>query len=173
MTTVSTALLLVGPSGVGPFQSRDWRVNPSTSCQLVEGGNNGPYFLYTLGEKEAVFHLDSLDPEILSRGLVLMTAILTNDEQSLGILHATENLIETDRGERVAPFWEIADGVLLTISRRLSLLCRIGVVRLDGNSLFTSEVLDKLRILDFDVTEFDESESFFGRTPQSNQTTEF
>ncbi len=117
--------------------------------------------------------MDSLDPEILSRGLVVMTAILTNDEQSLGILRATENLIETDRGERVAPFWEIADGVLLTISRRLSPLCRIGVVRLDGNSLFTSEVLDKLRILDFDVTEFDESESFFGRTPQPNQANEF
>lgn len=173
MTTVSTALILVGPSGVGPFQNREWRLNPSSSCQLVEGGNNGPYFLYTVGEQEAVFHMDSLDPEILSRGLVVMTAILTNDEQSLGILRATENLIETDRGERVAPFWEIADGVLLTISRRLSPLCRIGVVRLDGNSLFTSEVLDKLRILDFDVTEFDESESFFGRTPQPNQANEF
>lgn len=173
MTTVSTALLLVGPAGVGPFRSRDWRVSPSSSCQLVEGGTNGPYFLYTVGEKEAVFHLDSLDPEILCRGLVLMTAVLANDDQSLGILRATENLIETDRGERVAPFWEIADGVLMTISRRLSLLCRIGVVRLDGNSLFTTECLDKLRILDFDVTEFDELESFVGRSANANQTTEF
>ena len=45
MTWPRTALVMVGPSGVGPFHSPDLRIG--MTVQLIECGSNGPYWLKT------------------------------------------------------------------------------------------------------------------------------
>lgn len=158
MTSFSTALVMVGPSGVSSFHDRLWRVNPGTA-QLVEGGTNGPYFLLGSGEDEFAFHIDSLDSDTITRALVLLVTLLVGEKQTIGILRSTENLIASDRGERVAPYWELADDVFESLVKRLAPLCRIGVVRLDESSIISPLVTDELRVLGLDIATFADLES--------------
>lgn len=158
MATFSTAFVMVGPSGVGSYHDRLWRVSPN-SAQLVEGGTNGPYFLLGSGENEFAFHIDAMDSDTVSRALVLLGTLLICEEQTIGMLRASENLIQTEQGERVAPYWEIADDVLEYLVKRLTPLCRIGVVRLDESSIITPVVIDELRILGFDISLFADAEA--------------
>ena len=158
MTTASTAFVMVGPSGVGSFHDRLWRVSPNSS-QLVEGGSNGPYFLLGSGDDEFIFRIEDFDSESIMRAAVLLITLLVGEEQTMGMLRASENLIQTERGERVARYWEIADDVLHYLVKRLSPICRIGVVRLDSSSILTSAAVDELRILGFDVTTYEDVET--------------
>lgn len=87
MTTASTAFVMVGPSGVGSFHDRLWRVNPRQG-QLVEGGSNGPYFLLGSSSEEFVFPVEDFDAEVVARSVVLLIALLIEDEQALGLLRA-------------------------------------------------------------------------------------
>lgn len=149
---------MVGPSGVGSFHDRLWRVSPNSS-QLVEGGSNGPYFLLGSGYDEFIFHVEDSDSESLMRAAVLLITLLVGEEQTIGMLRASENLIQTERGERVAPYWEIADDVLQYLVKRLTPICRIGVVRLDSSSILTPAAVDEMRILGFDVTTYEDIET--------------
>lgn len=153
MTTASTAFVMVGPSGVGSFHDRLWRVSPN-NAQLVEGGTNGPYFLLEPGDDEFAFHIEDLDADSVMRAVVLLTTLLVGEENTIGLLRASENLISTVTGERVAPYWELADDVLQSLAKRLAPICRIGIVRLDEQSILTTEVGDSLRALQFDVSTY-------------------
>ena len=155
MTTASTAFVMVGPSGVGSFHDRLWRVNPRQG-QLVEGGTNGPYFLLGSSSEEFVFPVEDFDSEGVARSVVLLIALLIEDEQALGLLRATENLVETDRGERVAPFWDLDEFSTQELASRLAPMCRVGLVRLDETSILNREVSAHLQELGFDLTEFGE-----------------
>ena len=158
MTTASTAFVMVGPSGVGSFHDRLWRVSPN-SAQIVEGGTNGPYFLLGSGEDEFAIHIEDIDQDSVVRAMVLLVALLVGEEQTIGLLRATENLITTERGERVAPYWEIADDVLRSLVTRLAPICRIGVVLLDEASIFTTGVANGLRTLGLDVSTYEDMET--------------
>jgi hypothetical protein len=158
VTTASTAFVMVGPSGVGSFHDRLWRVSPNSS-QLVEGGSNGPYFLLGSGDDEFTFHVEDFDSESVMRAAVLLITLLVGEEQTIGMLRASENLIQTERGERVAPYWEIADDVLQFLVKRLAPICRIGVVCLDSSSILTPAAVDEMRILGFDVTTYEDIET--------------
>lgn len=155
MTTSSTAFVMVGPSGVGSFHDRLWRVSPN-NAQLVEGGTNGPYFLLGSRDDEFAFHIEDFDADSVMRAVVLLTTLLVGEEQTIGLLRASENLITTVPGERVAPYWELADDVLQSLSKRLASICRIGIVRLDEQSILSVEVVDMLRSLQFDVSTYED-----------------
>ena len=157
LTTSSTALAWIGPAGVGSFNARLWRVNPNAT-QLVEGGTNGPFFLVRMGVREFPIHLDSLDSEFVLDGMLLSLALLSEDEEVLGLLRATHNLIGPWGEDAVAPFWELAPEVTRQIARRLSQTCRIGLVVLEENSLVTPEIIEHLRSLGLDVTSFESAE---------------
>lgn len=154
LTTASTAFVMVGPSGVGSYHDRLWRVSPNSS-QLVEGGTNGPYFMLGSGENEFIFHVEDFDADFVMRAAVLLITLLVGEEQTIGMLRATENLVETDQGERVAPFWEIADDVLRSLAKRLAPICRVGIVRLESTSIFSPEVVEALQNLGFDVSTYE------------------
>lgn len=164
MTTASTAFVMVGPSGVGSYHDRLWRVSPNSS-QLVEGGTNGPYFLLGSGDNEFIFHVEHFDTDSVMRAAVLLVTLLVGEEQTIGMLRATENLIETDQGERVAPFWEIADEVLKSLSTRLAPICRLGIVRLEVASIFSPEVVEALQNLGFDVSTYENIDTISANHP--------
>lgn len=157
LTTSSTALAWIGPAGVGSFNARLWRVNPN-GTQLVEGGTNGPFFLVRLGNREFPIHLESLDSEFVLDGLLLSLALLSEDEQLLGLLRATHNVSGPWGEDVVVPFWELAPEVTQQIARRLSQTCRIGLVILEENSLVKPEIIERLRSLGLDVTSFEPAE---------------
>jgi hypothetical protein len=125
----------------------------------VEGGSNGPYFLLGSGDDEFIFHVEDIDSESVVRAAVLLITLLVGEEQTIGMLRASENLIQTERGERVAPYWEIADDVLQSLVKRLTPICRIGIVRLDSSSILTPAAVDEMRILGFDVTTYEDIET--------------
>lgn len=160
MTTSSTAFVMVGPSGVGSFHDRLWRVNPN-SAQLVEGGGNGPYILLDSGDQEFSFPIEAWDAGFVMKAVVLLVTLLVGEEQTTGILRETENLIQTERGERVAPFWDIAEDVLPQLTRRLAPLCRIGIVRLESNSILSRGVVDLMRQTGFDVETFENIDAVY------------
>jgi hypothetical protein len=158
VTTASTAFVMVGPSGVGSFHDRLWRVSPNSS-QLVEGGTSGPYFLLGSGDDEFIFAVEDFGLDNVVSSVVLLIALLVGEEKTIDMLRATENLIPTDRGERVAPCWELADEVIRFLVDKLGPICRVGVVRLDRDSIFTADVVDRLRSLGLDIATYEDLET--------------
>jgi hypothetical protein len=154
LTALSTALLMVGPSGIGSFHSPDWRVGGV--AQLVEAGTNGPYWLYSDQDgDERTIHIDSLEPEIVSRSVLLLLGHLTNDPVARAWLRDTHNLFSDETGRlTVAPYWEIADEVAQAISAALAPHYRLGFVKLDDTTLVNEEVCAHLLALGFSVEGF-------------------
>ena len=81
MTKVTTAMVIVGPSGVGPFHAPGWRVGEV--LQLVEGGHAGPFWLHdSLGGRGAPSQsparfVGSLDAEVVAASLIDATPFST------------------------------------------------------------------------------------------------
>lgn len=144
MTDVSTALLMIGPSGVGPFHSPHWRL--AGFAQLVEGGSNGPYWLYrdTSG-RERVLMIDSLDSQIIADSLLLLIAVMANNSKALGMLEATHNVSLQDQGQvSIAPYWELADTVRDNLASAIRTSVRAGLVILDDTSVANHAVIAHL-----------------------------
>lgn len=142
---------MLGPTGVGPFASPDWRVAPDP-IQLVEAGTNGPGLL----AGRHYLSIDSLDGEFVVRALVLMAANLTDVGPVKDYLRETHNLVQSDDGfETTAPYWDIADEVLAWCAPRLSEFVRIGIVRLDDITLADDFVVERLRAMGFMVDVFE------------------
>lgn len=144
MTDVSTALLMFGPSGVGPFHSPHWRL--AGFAQLVEGGSNGPYWLYrdTSG-RERVLMIDSLDSQIIADSLLLLIAVMANNSKALGMLEATHNVSLQDQGQvSIAPYWELADTVRDNLASAIRTSVRAGLVILDDTSVANHAVIAHL-----------------------------
>jgi hypothetical protein len=155
MTAISTALLMVGPSGVGPFRSPDWRV--SWVSQLVEAGSNGPYWLTNApGKSEQFLPINSLDPWEVARSTVLLLAQNIDDPNVQALMRETENLIEGPDGEsRIAPYWDGSDSDFDFYASRLAPLCRLGVVRLADLTLFNEDVFAHLLRWNFALVPFE------------------
>jgi hypothetical protein len=154
MTSFSTALLFVGPSGVGPFHSRNWRVG--VTAQLVEAGSNGPYWLYEHEGREHVVAIEGLDEDSVTRSIVMLLGHVIDNAFARGWLWDTHNLVLREDGSTaVAPCWELADSVLESVASNLREVCRLGWVRLDSSSLFDDAVSAHLLSLGFDLDAFD------------------
>lgn len=154
MTDISTSLLMVGPTGVGPFNSGDWRVG--ATLQLVEGSNNGPYWLFTdtLGQ-ERVLMIDSLFPEVVTSSIVLALAVATDNEKALSILEASHNIVRTGDGKiQVAPYWDLADEVTSQVASTIVPFARLGFVVLDESSIASDVVFAHLLSLGFRLDVF-------------------
>ena len=145
---------MVGPSGIGSFHSRDWRVG--AVAELVEAGTNGPYWLYRDADgQERTIHIDSLDPDIVARSVLLLLGHLCDDATTRGWLHDTHNLYLDENGRlKVAPYWELADEVVSAIATSLGPRYRLGIVKLDDSSLMNSASIAHLLALGFDVETF-------------------
>lgn len=162
LSSSSSALLMVGPSGVGPFHSRQWRLG--FYAQLVESGTNGPYWLFhTQDRKEQSLHLDGLDSETVVRSIVLMLAFALGSENLRGWLEESHNVFEAPNGEtQIAPFWEMADDLVSVCVRELKSSARLGVVTLDEMTLLDRQACAHLSELGFDVESFT-SEAYRGK----------
>lgn len=135
MTKVTTAMVIVGPSGVGPFHVPGWRVGEV--LQLVEGGHAGPFWLHdalgargTDGASEARF-IGSVDARVVAASLVDAVGEAIGEPQVTG----------GPAGNAAA----------------LAGRCRIGVVRLDPTTLLDDLALDILREVGLTVDLFDSS----------------
>lgn len=156
MTDITTAVLLIGPNGVGPFNSPDWRVDLKASAQLVEGSGNGPYWLYfdPTGQERALM-IDSLDPKIVADSIQFISAVLAQDAKSLSMLEATHNVtVQEDGTFRLAPYWELADSVVDYIADSLRDKVRLGLVVLDETSIVNEAVSAHLLERGFRVNAF-------------------
>jgi hypothetical protein len=151
---MTTSLLFVGPAAVGPFGDADlWRVGPS--CGLVEGGTNGPYFLMNGGQvNEYAMMVDGLDVDTALRAVILVLAVLSQNENAHYLLTESHNLVETSTGLQVAPCWDLADDVANQLVQILAASCRVGLVQLDRQPLISEAVLAELSRLGFAVTVF-------------------
>jgi len=154
MTDVSTSLLMVGPTGVGPFRSPDWRV--SSTIQLVEGSGNGPYWLFTDHKgSERVLMIDSLFPEVVASSVVLLVSVVTGNESAISVLEATHNVSRDDAGNvEIAPFWDLADEVERQLATLLAPVARLGFVTLDETTIASNAVYAHLLNLGFTVESF-------------------
>lgn len=158
MTDVSTSLLLIGPTGVGSFNSPDWRVG--YTAQLVEGSTNGPYWLFEENHgEERVLMIDSLFPEVVARSIALLTAVVTSNQRALEILEETHNVTPDSDPDgkvrlQIAPYWDLADDVMSQVSDSLSAHCRLGLVTLDETTVANEEVIAHLLDIGFTVDSF-------------------
>jgi len=151
ITTFTTALVMLGPTGIGPFSSQDWRVAPDP-IQLVEAGTNGPGLL----AGRHYLSIDSLDSEFVFRAFVLMAANLTDVQHVKDYLRETHNLVQDDSGiETTARYWDIADEVLEWCAPRMAEFIRIGIVRLDDMTLADDALVERFRAYGFMVDVFE------------------
>ena len=155
MTTFSTALVILGPTGVGPFHSPDWRVGP-THIQVVEGGSNGP----ALMAGDHFMLINSLDPNTLLRALIVMVGTITDVSSVKNHLRETANIAMGPDGlETVTHCWDLSQEDLEWCASQLSQYVRLGVVSLDELSLLDTEARSGLTDLGFTVATFESSEN--------------
>lgn len=155
MTSISTALLMVGPSGVGPFHSPDWRV--SFVSQLVEAGSSGPYWLTNApGEPEQYLPIQSLDPEDVAKATVLLLGQQIQDDSVQGLLRETHNLIDNPDGTtKIAPYWDGSDSDFEFYASRLAPRVRLGVVQLAEHGLMNEAAVAHLLRFGFTIQAFE------------------
>lgn len=148
MTKFSTALLMIGPAQIGIFGDDLWRV--ASSSQLVEGGSNGPFWLTPVsgfsGKNETALLIDGTEPSVLRDSVLILGALASNDEQAIGILRDTHNIVEDDFGIHVAPYWELAPSTRDSLIRQIEQKVRFGFVILDEDSILDSRFFDSLTL---------------------------
>ena len=151
MTTFSTALVILGPTGVGPFHSPDWRVGPM-HIQVVEGGTNGPALL----AGDHFLLIDSLEPELVLRALIVMMATITDVSLVKNHLRETSNLqMGPDGFETVAQHWDLAPSDLAWCAAALADYVRVGIVVLDEMTIADASIVERLKALGFMVETFE------------------
>lgn len=161
MTDRTTALVLTGPASVGAFKDDLWRVGHT--AQLVEGGNSGPVWVTSPATHDedgsAPDHLliDSDDPEIVARSLIVVLAATTGNQTVLDVL-ARSISITLDGGRRVIQQpWMISNATIAEISSAVADSLRLGIVRLSDVSVLTDSAVSHLRAWGFRVAIFTSS----------------
>ena len=157
MTRQSTALLTVGPKYVGSWADTNrWVV--SGSAQLVEG--NIPYWLVTPTEPAqykvtpSEVTVEVPHAEVVVQSILMVVACWFANDAVLSLLEETHN-VELIAGERrIAPYFDLSDDTVLTLSRKLSDVVRLGFTLLDADCLVNEEVISRLRELGFSVDVF-------------------
>jgi hypothetical protein len=108
-------------------------------------------------DDEFIIRVDPFDPDALARATVMALTVIVSDEGGLHVLRESENLVQTQRGERIAEFWELADDTLELLLTRLRLIARVGIIELDSFSILNGDVLQILAEYGLDVSIFRES----------------
>lgn len=154
---------MVGPNGIGPFHSDEWRVG--LTIQLVEGGSNGPYWLTTPGElipgvaRPDFLLIDSLEPQKIADSLVVMLVATTTPQEHQKELLDVGVLTKTERGIGFPSPWIFPKRVMKDRLLALSDSYRIGIVSLDEFSLISDQVISILRNWNIEVKTFMPSET--------------
>lgn len=158
MTKRTTALVLTGPISVGAFNDDLWRVG--ATAQLIEGGNSGPVWLTApAGHHEdgsGLDHLaiDSDDPAVVARSLVVLLVATVGDDALLALL-GTSVPITVEEGRRViGQPWAISDKTVLDLSQVLAKSLRLGIVLLSDQSVLDDAAVSYLRTSGFRVDVF-------------------
>lgn len=148
MTDVSTALVILSPSGAGPFNNSEWRIGHT--IQLVEGGTNGPYWLASLGEnitsvsRPNFLLIDSLKTDEIAKSLCLLLIAVTAPQDQLEVLIQQGFVVNKDRGLGFPHPWKFNQETLRTTLTWLTNNYRLGIVSLDEFSLLTDETTEYL-----------------------------
>lgn len=149
MSTVSTAQILVGPFGVGPFNAPDWRIG--TTFQLVEGGTNGPYWLATYPQdptqqgKPDFLLINSLQNLDLVKTLILFLAISNADKGGIEQALAKGLLTRSERGIHFPQPWNFNAPEFAEAVSSLSKQTQLGIVSLSDMSLIGDDFVAELR----------------------------
>jgi hypothetical protein len=147
VTKFSSALLMVGPAQVGIFGDDLWRVG--LTSQLVVGGSNGPFWLSPVtgqqGKEESALLLESTDTSVIVDSVVILGSIASNDDQALGILRDSHNLVDDAFGEHVAPYWELTPSTRQQLLDRIVDRVRLGFVLLESESLLDQRFFECIR----------------------------
>ena len=115
MTRHTTATLSWSPADVGPWGDQNlWRLD-GTTAQLVEGGSQ-LYWHVCIGDAEHVsgrpiksVPVENASDEFVARSVVMLAVVLFGDENELRILDELHNLVQTDAGVEIAPYWDLSD----------------------------------------------------------------
>ena len=156
MSRRTTAFVMVGPSGVGAFQDPLWRV--WGTAQLVEGGNNGPFWVtapgghHDDGTGPESLVIDSDDPQIVARSVVALLAASLGDDALIAYLQRARLITVTDGRRVIRSPWHLSGADLDECVESLSV--RIGIVRLADESALDDEAVTALRSWGFAVDEF-------------------
>jgi hypothetical protein len=152
----TTTFVMVGPTAVGAFQDPLWRVG--VTVQLVEGGNNGPYWLTApatheddgVGPESLVINSD--DPQMVARSLIALLAATVGDDALVAHLQRA-GLVRVSEGRRhIRSPWHLSGADLDECVDSLSV--RIGIVRLAQHSALDDDSVAALRSWGFTVDEF-------------------
>lgn len=161
MTRQTTALLTAGPKR-GVWGDRIWRL--SLTAQLVEGGAAAYWLVsatppanHEVQPPEIVIEVPESEC-VLDSIYVLLGAHLGNDEIA-GFMEETHNISVTDNVREIAPYWDLSLDAREELRSWLSAQLRLGVTFMDSPSLFTEEVVEKLRKDNFDIDVFALKES--------------
>lgn len=157
MTKFSSALLMVGPAQVGIFGDDLWRVG--LTSQLVEGGSNGPYWLTPVTgfreKEETALIIGEIQSSVLVDSVIILSALASGEKRALGLLFDTHNVVQDEYGLHVAPYWELAPSVRDALVRYISPLVKLGLVRLDSETLMNQSLVNDLSLLNFRVQVFE------------------
>jgi hypothetical protein len=156
MSQGTTTFVMVGPTGIGAFHDPLWRVG--ATVQLVEGGNNGPYWLAApashadAGAGPESLVIDSDDPQLVARSLVVLLAATVGDDALIAHLHRAHLITVEDGRRSIRSPWRLSGADLDECADSLSV--RIGIVRLHERSALNAESVTALRSWGFTVDEF-------------------
>jgi hypothetical protein len=156
MTSSSTAVLSVSPKHVGAWgDSNLWRI--AGYAQLVE--HNIPYWLVTQTQpaqnkvKQESVTVETPHTESVVASIIMLLAVWFGDKTE-ELLVESHNLTIENEVRGLAPYWELADSTQAIIAKRLASQVRLGLSLLDETSLVNVHVVERLRMLGFDVTVF-------------------
>lgn len=157
----STALLLVGPKSIAPWNDRVWRIASTAhlvSAQLVEGSM--AYWIVTPTEptqhpvKSSAIEVVSPHPESVVDSILMLLGAHFGDDEVEGRMVESHNLTVQDGVREIVSFYELAGDTRAAIASSLSLSVRLGLTRLDDFTLVDDSVIKSLREIGFDVDLF-------------------
>lgn len=137
-------MIFAGPKAIGSFGDEDgWRIG--LTCQLVDGGSNGPFLICNMpGKEEQIIHWQGLDVLDGAHALLLALAIFYGDGNVHGWLLETENVLQVGEELKPAPFFEFAPEVERQLLARMKTIVKLGVVTLAPESSLKQEMVDYL-----------------------------
>ena len=157
MTKLSTALLIISGKGFGPLSTPGWRVNGW--IELVEGGGAGPILfcssVETASEQRTIVRVPDLGSSSLEKAFVVGLHHLTRHAdtsrpnikvpKSLGL---DGEVIYTDPSS-------LTEEQKMSLGLEISKNFRIGVCRLEENSLLDDQLSSSLAELGFQLDIFE------------------
>jgi hypothetical protein len=146
-------------SKVTHLGNRIWQM--SHSMQLVEGGS-AAYFVSTsllpathdVVPKEVLIYNPHIESVIDS--LLMCLAVNVGDDDMQSYLLDTQNVFPDGSNRNVAAYWDISDEeVRPVIVQKLSKQVRLGITKLEKESLIDENVIEVLGLYGFDVDLFE------------------